>query len=407
MGDAPRESRHIVRMGQPQPGIAPAATPPLYQTAAFDVADLDQLEQINEQGGGYIYTRDNNPNHDALAASIAMLEGAEAGAVFASGMGALAAICLSLAQAGDQILMSGSLYGKTQVLGQRLQQLGIAVDHFDVTSAAELARKIESKTRLVLVETVANPLLEVADISGLAAVAGKIPLVVDSTFTTSELIRPLEHGAALVMHSASKYLNGHGDVLLGAVAGPGELVGKIRETASVFGQNANPFECWLVQRGLRTLPLRMQQICRTTRQLAEYLQGHEEVSRVWYPLLADHPSREVAEILYPQGTGGILTVLLRCDEGAASARVSRFMQCASGIPFSPTLADTRTTISHPARTSHRFLSAARRQESGITDAMVRISVGLEPAEMLMQELDRALRESANCRSGAVSNCWRP
>ncbi len=394
MGDTAREPQHIVRMGRPQPGVAPAATPPLYQTAAFDVADIDQLEQINGQGGGYIYTRDNNPNHDSLAASIAMLEGADAGAVFASGMGALAAICLSLARAGDHVLMSGSLYGKTQVLGQRLQQLGIAVDHFDVTSPAELQGKIQGATQLVLVETVANPLLEVADISGLAAAAGKVPLIVDSTFTTSELIRPLEHGAAVVMHSASKYLNGHGDVLLGAVAGPAELVGRFRETASVFGQNANPFECWLVQRGLRTLPLRMQQICRTTRQLAEYLQGHEEISRVWYPLLADHPSRAIAEVLYPNGTGGILTVLLRGDEEHASARVSRFMQCAAGIPFSPTLADTRTTVSHPARTSHRFLSAARRQESGITDGMVRISVGLEPAEMLIKELDQALRESA-------------
>ena len=385
---------HVTRIGRPDAGVAPPATPPLYQTAAFDVADLDQLEQINESAVGYIYTRDNNPNHEALAGSIAALEGAECGAVFASGMGALAAICLSLATSGDHLVMSASLYGKTLVLGSRLQALGIRVTYFDVTRPQNLSEHITPHTKAVLIETVANPLLEVADIPALAKIAGEVPLIVDSTFTTSELIRPLEHGAAIVMHSASKYLNGHGDVLLGVAVGGSEHIQKIRETASVFGQNANPFECWMTQRGLRTLPLRMKQICETTRVLAGFLSGHSEVKRVWYPLLPDHPSHAVAQRFYPQGTGGILSFELQTDADSGAARVNRFMMAASEIPFSPTLADTRTTFSHPARTSHRHLAAEKKQAVGITDLLVRLSTGLEPAEVLVGELDHALRDSA-------------
>jgi len=309
--------------------------------------------------------------------------------VFASGMGAIGSIFLTLASAGDHVILARALYGKTLQLASRMcQQFGITISTFDATRPEQLSSLLTEKTRFVLVETISNPLVEVADIQAIAeCLNSQVPLVVDGTFTTPELIRPCSLGAAIVFHSASKYLNGHGDVMLGVAAGNRSLIQRISETASTFGQNANPFESWLCQRGLRTLPLRMAQVCRTTKELAEHLSTHPAVRNVHYPLLASHPSCEVARRLYPGGTGGILTIELA---GTGFEIVNRFMHAASTIPFSPTLADARTTLSHPATTSHSFMSAAERKSIGIKDELVRLSIGLEPVEQLRQELTAAL-----------------
>lgn len=383
---------HPSRMGHPLKSVTSPSAPPIYQTTAFDVPDLDVLNAIYAgDTQGDIYTRDSNPNHSALAESIASLERADAGAVFASGMSAIGSIFLTLTSAGDHVVLARALYGKTIQLASRMQQqFGLTISTFDATRPETLSSQLTDRTRFVLVETVSNPLVEVADIGAIAECLGsRIPLVVDATFTTSELIRPCTLGASVVFHSASKYLNGHGDLMLGVAAGEASLIKRLRETASLFGQNANPFEAWLCQRGLRTLPLRMAQICRTTRELAVHLSMHPAVRRVHYPLLPDHPSREVAQRLYPGGTGGILSIELA---GTGFDAVNRFMRAASMIPFSPTLADARTTMSHPATTSHRFMSGAERSAIGIPDELVRISVGLEPVEQLRQELTVALNE---------------
>lgn len=382
----------VVRMGETQAGVTRPSVSPIYQTTAFDVPDLDVLQQLYAgQVTGDIYTRDSNPGMRALAQSVAALEGTEAGAVFASGMGSLGSIFLTLLSAGDHVLAAQSLYGKTLQLASRMQRFNIAVSAFDVGDPQQLAQQLRPETKFVLVETVANPLLEVADIERLASAAGAVPLIVDSTFTTPELIRPCSLGAAAVIHSASKYLNGHGDVMLGVAAGSQQLMSRLNETASIFGQNANPFECWLTLRGLRTLPLRMQQLCRTTCELARFLSVHPAVERVYHPSLQQHPSHELASRLYPRGTGGIIAIELRTGGADGVATVNRFLRAVPQLPFSPTLADARTTLSHPALTSHRFLSAAARAEAGISDALVRISVGLEPLELLQQEFDRGLR----------------
>lgn len=381
---------HPARMGHPGPAVTRPSAPAIYQTTAFDVPDLDVLQQLYAgTAAGDIYTRDSNPNHSALGAAIAELEGTEAGAVFASGMGAAGSIFLALTSAGDHVILARSLYGKTLQLASRMQQLGVRVSYFDVSQPQQLLALIQPKTRFVLVETISNPLLEVADIPEIVRCCGDLPVIVDSTFTTPQLIRPCSLGAAIVYHSASKYLNGHGDVMLGVAAGSQELMRKLQETASIFGQNPNPFESWLTLRGLRTLPLRMQQICQTTRKLAEYLSSHPGVRRVHFPLLPGHTSWQLAQRLYPGGTGGIVSIELR---GSGFAAVNQFMHRATGIPFSPTLADARTTISHPATTSHRFLSAAERSAAGIADELIRISVGLESFEMLRAEFDVALGE---------------
>ena len=381
---------HPSRMGHPRSSATTPSAPPIYQTTAFDVPELNVLQALYAgKVQGDVYTRDSNPNHAALAETIATMEHAESGAVFASGMGAVGSIFLTLAGAGDHVILARALYGKTLQLASRMQQqFDLKISTFDATRPEQLAPLLTDRTRFVLVETVSNPLLEVADIEALAqCLNGKVPLIVDGTFTTPELIRPCTLGAAVVFHSASKYLNGHGDVMLGVAAGEKSLIKRMSETASIFGQNANPFESWLCQRGLRTLPLRMAQICRTTNELAEYLTTHPAIRKVHHPRLADHPSHALSNRLYPNGTGGILSLELAGD---GFEIVNRFMQAASMIPFSPTLADTRTTMSHPAMTSHRFLKSAERQELGILDQMVRLSIGLEPVEQLKQELTDAL-----------------
>ncbi len=382
-------SEHPSRMGHPAPSVTHPSAPPIYQSTAFDVPDLDVLEKINSgELRGDIYTRDSNPNHSALAESIAALEGTEAGAVFASGMGALGSIFLSLASAGDHVILARAIYGKTMQLAHRMQRFGISVSTFDATKPEELTPLISDKTRFVLVETVSNPLLEVCDIRAIAnLMPPEIPLVVDSTFTTPELIKPCQLGASIVMHSASKYINGHGDVMLGLAAGSAAWMKRLNGTASVFGQNANPFESWLCQRGLKTLPLRMNQICRTTTQLTQALHGHPGVKRLYHPSLPDHVSYDIAHKLYPSGTGGIFSIELA---GEGTEVVNTFMRAAASIPFAPTLADARTTLSHPASTSHRFMSSTARAAIGICDELVRISVGLESIEQLHAELSMAL-----------------
>lgn len=390
--------QHPSRMGHPAPSVTVPSSPPIYQSTAFDIADLDVLEKIYAgEVQGDIYTRDSNPNHTALAESIAAMEETEAGAVFASGMGALGAVFLTLASAGDHVILAKAIYGKTMQLAHRMQRFGISISTFDATKPDELTSLITDKTRFVLVETVSNPLLEVSDIRALAdALPAEIPLVVDSTFTTPELIKPCQLGASIVMHSASKYINGHGDVMLGLAAGSAALMKRLNSTSSVFGQNANPFESWLCQRGLRTLPLRMNQICRTTLKLARSLNGHPGVRRVYHPSLDNHVSHEIAQQLYPHGTGGILSLELA---GSGIDVVNAFMRAATSIPFAPTLADARTTMSHPSSTSHRFMSQSARAAIGICDELVRISVGLESYEQLWGELSAAL-DMIRIREGA-------
>ena len=386
--------QHPSRMGHPRASVTSPSAPPIYQTTAFDVPDLDVLHALYEgKATGDVYTRDSNPNHTALAESIAIMEDAEAGAVFASGMGAAGSIFLALASAGDHVVLARALYGKTLQLASRMQQqFGLQISYFDADQPEQLKELVTEKTRFVLVETVSNPLLQVADIEAIArSLNDNTPLVVDSTFTTPELIRPLNLGASIVFHSASKYLNGHGDVMLGVAAGRKSLIRKMSETSSIFGQNANPFESWLCQRGLRTLPLRMKQICQTTLELARELSKHPAVRKVHHPLLSGHPSQSIASRLYPSGTGGILALELA---GEGFSIVNRFMQAASGIPFSPTLADARTTISHPATTSHRFMTAEQRTEIGIRDELIRVSVGLEPLEQLKVEFSQVLEAIA-------------
>ncbi len=365
------------------------STPAIFQTTAFDVDGLEQLDAITTgREAGYIYTRDGNPNHEALASDVAALEGAAQGAVFSSGMGAMTATLLALLKSGDHVVAARVLYGRTaQMLNHLRASFGIEVTYVDGNDPTAFGRVVTPRTQLAIVETISNPLMEVADLPAISAGLGQVPLLVDSTFATPCLVKPMQHGAKLVFHSGSKYLNGHGDVMLGVIVGDTGLVRKIRGIGALYGVNSNPFESWLGSRGLRTLPLRMTQVCRTADALARFLTRHPSVLRVYYPGLESHPSHATALKMMPAGFGGMLAFDLR---GGQPAVARLFRALGETIPFSPTLADTRTTVSYPAGTSHKFLSAEERATCGITDGLVRLSIGLEDEPTLRRELGAAL-----------------
>lgn len=360
------------------------SAPPIYMTTAFDVDGLEQLDDIAAgRVPGYIYTRDSNPNHEAFATDVARLEGAEAGVVCASGMGAMTAVMLAHVKTGDHVIAAKVLYGRTgQMLNQLHSQFGVDVTFVDALDAAAIARAVNSRTKLAIVENISNPLMEVADIPAIVAALGEVPLLVDSTFATPALQRPITLGAKIVFHSASKYLNGHGDVMLGVVATSSSTARKIRAMMALFGMNSNPFECWLASRGLRTLPLRMVRVSETASELASFLQAQPQIVRVFYPGLTDHPTHDIAQRMLPQGYGGMLAFELKGGREA----VSKLFRALDEIPFSPTLADARTTVSYPTGTSHKFISAAEREALGIHDGLVRLSVGLEDVADLKHEL---------------------
>lgn len=387
-----------VRPSRHYHGSTPPSVPPIYQTTAFDVDDLQHLKWLmNGEADGYIYTRDGNPNQDAFAQTVARLEGAESGFVSGSGMGSLSAVTLSHVTAGDHVIVAEMLYGRSLQLFRRLQNdFGVDVSFVDACNPDAFAAARTDKTKLAFVESVSNPLLEVVDIPAIAGTLGDVPLLVDSTFSTPCLLKPIEHGATLVMHSASKYLSGHGDVTMGVVVGPEATIKASIETGSVFGNHASPFECWLASRGIRTLSLRMERVSATAQMVAEFLDEHTDVSRVLYPGLRNHQTHDIASRLLNGGFGGMLSFEIR---GANLDMVTSFMRGAIDIPFSPTLADPATTISHPATTSHRALSREDRERFGVTDGLIRLSIGLENPDLLIRELDAAL---ATARCGPKS-----
>lgn len=378
------------RSGYPSPIETRPSAPPIYMTTAFDMEGVDGFDAVCAgETKGFFYTRDGNPNHESFGRDVAFLEGFPHGVAAASGMGALVAALFGILKTGDHIVAARELYGRTvQFLETLKTQFGFGVTYVPVGDLAAVKAALRPETRLALVETVSNPLVDVCDLAGWKEALGAVPLVVDNTFATPCLVKPREFGSEIVWHSASKYLNGHGDVMLGVVVCEPNFYLAIKNAASLFGANANPLGCWMASRGLRTLPLRMDRISRTAEDLAGRLAVHPQVTKVFYPGLKTHSSYEIARRIMPRGFGGMLS--FEIDGGRE--RVNKiFLRLNDAIPFSPTLADARTTVSYPAGVSHKFVPEADRLKSGITDGVIRLSVGLESAEDLYRELDAALR----------------
>src|ERR1017187_3880298 len=285
--------------------------PSIDMSVVYCPADLDHVDALSDGSAkGFIYARDGHPNATQLAEKMSRLEGGEAGLICASGMGAIASVFLSLLSQGDHALVAKGTYGKTTALVTRqLARWGINHDFFDAADVGSLRSRLTSKTRLVFAETVSNPLLRVADLDSLAAATrdAGIPLAVDNTFAPL-LCRPIERGATLVVHSATKMIGGHSDLTLGVVVGPTRLIDPIRVVASTLGQTGNPFESWLALRGLATLSLRMERACGSALELARRFEAHNKVNRTYYPGLESHPEFAIAGQLLEGGWGAMVTI---------------------------------------------------------------------------------------------------
>jgi len=390
LGAPPGDATRCARAPSPAPSVSRPLSPSLELSSVFELADLDQVDGLYDgRLAGFFYARDGHPNAVQLAAKIADLEGAETALVCASGMGAIASTLLAQVGQGDHVVISEGLYGKTTTLVAReMVRFGVAHDRFDPAHAEQLASLITARSRLVLVETLSNPLLRVADLEsiGLVCREAEVPLLVDQTFAPL-LCRPLALGATFVMHSVTKLIGGHSDLTLGVVAGGRDWIDRIRAVASTFGQTGNPFESWLALRGLATLSLRSDRASHTAIDLAGRLERHPRVARVYYPGLPSHPDFELASHLLKGGFGAMVTF----DVGGRD-QADHLIRSLQHIPFAPSLGDVQTTLSHPCSTSHRGQDPEFLQRLGITPGLIRLSVGLEDAEDLWADLGQALEE---------------
>lgn len=355
-------------------------TTPIVQSSTF----------INPVGGAdeVLYTRyGNNPNQLEVAKRLAALEGAEAAIFVGSGMAATALAHLTVLRPGDHLLASKWLYGGTQDLfTEEFERLDISVSFVDVLSD-EWRRHIRKNTRAVFLETPTNPLVRVVNIEPIAALCREtgLALIVDSTFATPINLRALELGADLVVHSATKYLNGHSDVIGGAVAGSTEVVEEVRRLLKLWGPALDPHAAWLVERGMKTLAVRMARHNANGMAFAEWAVEHPEISAVYHPGLEDHPDHDVAGATM-DGFGGMVGIQLKGGAKAAEHMLQRLLIAS----HAPSLGGVETLVSEPRLTSHARLSAAERQALGIPDGFVRVSVGIEDVQDIISDFDQAL-----------------
>jgi cystathionine beta-lyase/cystathionine gamma-synthase len=378
----------------PAPADLPQAgnslAPPIYPASVYRCRSPEEADRI--LGGelpGYVYQRDGHPNADMLVKKCRALHVAEQAAVTASGMAALSLALLSTVKPGGHVVVSRLLYGKSRFLiTQEASRFGVESTLVDPCNLQEVAAAMRDNTRLVVVETIANPLLEVADVAALAGIAhdrGAL-LLVDNTFATPIVFRPLEHGADLVLESLTKMMNGHSDVMLGLLCGRQEIWERMPGVLSAWGLTASPFDCWLAFRGLTTLHLRMERACANALQAARFLAARDEVEQVFYPGLPSHTAHELAVRQFGERFGSIVSFRLRGGRAAADA----FIAAAEEIPFCPSLGEASTTLSHPETTSHRGLAANERQRLGIDGGVIRLSVGVESPEYICESLSKGL-----------------
>ena len=392
----PDTAPHTTVRRTPWPeGTERALGTPLQPSVVYGAESPDALDAIYEgRAPGYTYAREAHPNASVLAAKIDALEGATGGLVTGSGMAAVAAALLGLVRAGDHVVGGDQLYGRSlRMMTDDLPRLGVETTLADPTDAAAIEAALRPETRAILIEVVSNPTLRVADLDGIARLAGPrgITLIVDNTFTTPRAIRPFTHGADIVIHSVTKLLAGHSDATLGYVAAKDPAHREaMRVFATTLGLTASPFDCWLAERGMHSFELRYDRAEATARALADRLDGLPGVERVIYPGRDDHPDRARAAALLGARTGNMVTFQIAGGRPAANALV----RAAERIAFAPTLGDVATTLSHPATSSHRGLSPEGRAALGLSEGSFRVSVGVEPADLLLGEFEAAIRAAA-------------
>ncbi|MHB8381764.1 MAG: trans-sulfuration enzyme family protein [Candidatus Binataceae bacterium] len=373
----------LIHAGEPDPPIGGAVTMPIFQSSTFESAGATSYHDLR-------YIRlSNTPNHTALHAKLAMLEGAEAALVTGSGMAAISTTLLTILSGRGHLLAQDSLYGGTHdLLTHDFPGMGMEVDFIDGDDPASWREMLRPNTKAIYVESISNPLLRVSDLAaaGDFASANGLISIIDNTFASPMNFRPAEIGFDLSLHSATKYLNGHTDIVAGAVIGRGELVAEITRKLNHLGGVLDPHACFLLNRGIKTLAVRVRHQNESALKLARFLEQQDKISRVYYPGLESHPNHLRACELF-DGFGGVLSFELEGGLAAAESFIAH-----ATIPISaPSLGGVESLITRPAATSHSGMSPEDRAHAGISDTLVRLSVGLEASEDLIEDFTQALR----------------
>ena len=363
-----------------------ALVSPLYQTSTFKFADCDQgARRFAGEESGYIYSRLGNPTVRELELKLAQLEQSEDCAACATGMAAVSGAVMSFVQAGDHIIASDTIYGCSHSLfDELLPRFGVSVSFVNCNDDGALQNALQDNTKVIFVETPANPNLNVYDLAKVCSFAKNNHLlsIIDNTFLTPLLQKPMQFGADIVIHSATKYLNGHGDVVAGLICASSERIGHIKSTMlKDVGATLSPFDAWLITRGLKTLSLRMKAHCENAQQVAEFLAAHQRVKSVYYPGLPSHPQHYLLGAQM-KGAGGVIAFELHADFEASKRFINALELCTLAV----SLGDAETLIEHPASMTHATYSAQARMEAGITDSLIRISVGLEDVNDIINDL---------------------
>jgi cystathionine gamma-synthase/methionine-gamma-lyase len=363
----------------------------------FLYKDLKELDAVfGNERDGYVYARYGSPTNSALEEALAALEEGEAALTFGSGMAAIHASLLAAGiKAGTALVSAYDVYGATYAVCTRLMpEMGVRAHFTDVTNLEGLKKTLSDfKPAALILETISNPLMKVADIPAISQMAHQsgTKVIVDNTFATPFLFQPLKYGVDFCVHSTTKYIGGHGDVLGGAIVTSKENRATLHEIIKMTGANLGPTEAWLTHRGLKTLPLRMRQHCLNALEVASWLEAHPRIARVNYPGLASHPHHELARKLFAPGYfGGMISFEIK---DAGKKEVFRFMEALELILPATTLGDVYSLTLYPAMSSHRALSAEERAKVGISDRLVRLSVGIEEASEIIRDLEIALKAS--------------
>ena len=379
-----------VHAGEPR-DMYGALIPPIYQTSTFyfDSTD-DAVKACDDYAESFAYSRITNPSVDYLEQKLAALEHGKGAVAYASGMGAVSGAIFALLKSGDHAIFTKAKYSGTEdVTSDWLPRFGIAHDTFDAADLSQLEGLIKLNTKLIYVESPANPTMVLVDIAAVVEIAHKhgIKVFIDNTFATSIIAKPIKYGADLVIYSATKYLGGHDDLVGGAVVGSEEIIKSLSFYLGLYGANLGATESWLLARSLRTLPLRVKKMAENGLALAKFFESHPKVEKVYYPGLESSPSKALADKQFEgNGYGGMLCVNFKGGQKEIDKLISNLQL----VRFVPTLAGVGTTLTYPPRASHRDLSPDELAAIGITMGQIRLSSGLEDTDDLLNDFDQAL-----------------
>lgn len=365
---------------------------PIFMSSVFSFDDVPTLDSVYDGSAeGYVYSRMTNPGTDAVCEVLASAEGCDSGIAFSSGMAAITTALIGSVRAGDHIISSPVLYGGVwDFLANEITRFGVEVTFVDFLTD-DVEKYIKSNTKVIYTETITNPLMEVMDIPAISEIAHKhgCKLIVDNTFATAVIAKPLSLGADIVVYSATKYLGGHSDIIGGAVLSNKDTINHLHRFSTLYGATMSPFDAWLLTRSLRTLELRVKKHSENALKVAKFFESHPKIEKVYYPGLESSHYYELGQKLFVEGRcGGMVSADIKGGEEAAS----KFIAECETIKFVPSLAGVSTTISYPAKTSHRAYSKEQMEACGISAGQLRFSIGLEDADDIIAEFEKVLEK---------------